>query len=162
MIRFALSCDNGHDFEAWFSRSGDFDAQKARGLVSCPHCGSQDVDKALMAPAVTTQRPRRGLPASPGEASEAPRPADVGNEPQPLAPHSEERGKLEQIRALVKAVRANAEDVGSRFPEEARRIHYGESQARGIFGKADADDVRALTEEGIAIAPLPVLPDDKN
>ena len=142
MIRFTLACDQAHSFEAWFSSSDDFDSQKQRGLIECPHCGSAHVDKALMAPSVSTSKdtPAVQTSAMPKEAQEI----------------------MTKMRELRDAVLGQAENVGKKFPEEARKIHYGESEERGIYGESNRDDVEALLDEGIAIAPLPVLPDDRN
>ncbi|CAN7432050.1 MULTISPECIES: DUF1178 family protein [unclassified Ensifer] len=142
MIRYTLSCDQGHAFEGWFSSSDDFDRQMERKLVSCPTCNSTSVAKQLMAPSVATARKK--------EATRA------------LVMDQAQKETVAKIRELVKAVRDNAEDVGDRFPEEARKIHYGETDERGLIGKATVEEAVALLEEGIAIAPLPVLPDEVN
>lgn len=139
MIRFSLTCDGDHEFEGWFKSNDDFDGQKKRGLVSCPVCGSSSVDKALMAPSVRAARDEK---------------------PETLALDPKRQEMIKAVREMVRAVRANSEDVGERFPEEARKIHHGEAQARGIIGKASQDDARALIDEGIEIAPLPDLPED--
>lgn len=139
MISFNLHCDKEHEFEGWFSSSAEFDAQIERQLVSCPVCGSTAIGKALMAPAVSASR---------------------NKDTRPLALDPEKREMMRRIRQMVTAVRENAEDVGERFPEEARKIHHGETEARGIVGKASSEDARALIEEGIEIAPLPELPED--
>lgn len=139
MISFNLHCDKDHDFEGWFSSSADFDAQIERKLVSCPVCGSTAINKALMAPAVSASRDK---------------------DTRPLALDPEKREMMRKLRQMVTAVRENAEDVGERFPEEARKIHHGETESRGIVGKASSDDAKALIEEGIDIAPLPELPED--
>ena len=142
MIRYTLTCEHGHEFEGWFSGSADFDSQRERGFVSCPVCGSTQVEKALMAPSVSTARKKE--------------------ERQALAVEALQKEALAKLKAAVAEVKANSEDVGERFPEEARRIHYGEAEARGIIGQASIDEAEALLEEGIAVAPLPVLPDDVN
>ncbi|MCY0092449.1 DUF1178 family protein [Hoeflea ulvae] len=139
MIRFSLHCEKEHAFEGWFSSSADFDAQCERGLVECPVCGSRQIGKALMAPAlaVSRQTPSR-----------------------PLAMDPERREALRKLREMVQAVKQNSEDVGDRFADEARKIHHGESEARGIIGKASSEDAKSLIEDGIEIAPLPEFPDD--
>ncbi|SOE16611.1 hypothetical protein SAMN05877838_1489 [Hoeflea halophila] len=139
MIRFSLHCDKEHEFEAWFSSSKDFDGQAERGLVECPICGSRQIGKSLMAPAVTVSRDTSA---------------------RPLAMDPERREMMRKLREMVQAVRQNSEDVGDRFADEARKIHHGEAEARGIIGKATADDAKSLIEDGIDIAPLPELPDD--
>lgn len=152
MIRYALACDQAHDFESWFPSSEAYDQQAARGLVTCPVCDSGKVTKRIMAPSVA-----RSDKAAPPAVS-APAPA-----PQAMALLSEPEQKL---RALVRAFRehvmANAENLGPRFADEARRIHYGEAEERSICGEASPAEAQALVEEGIGILPLPVLPDDRN
>ncbi len=142
MIKFSLSCDKGHAFEGWFSGSADFEHQTATGLLSCPVCNSLSVTKALMAPAVSTARKQE--------------------EKQAMVMDMARRDVVAKIREAVASIKANAEDVGDRFAEEARKIHYGESDARGIIGQASPVDVRDLLEEGIEVAPLPILPEDAN
>ncbi|MBO3762354.1 DUF1178 family protein [Ciceribacter sp. L1K22] len=145
MIRYGLICDNGHEFEGWFSESADFDRQKESGFLTCPVCSSLHVSKTLMAPSVSTARKKEAQAAQ-----------------HALTVNAAQREAFAKIKEAVAAIRANSEDVGERFPEEARKIHYGETDARGIIGQASADDVRSLIDEGIEIAPLPVLPDDVN
>lgn len=152
MIRFSLFCDDGHDFEGWFGSSSDFERQKESGLITCPVCHSPAVSKALMAPAVSTSRVKATIQPDNTAATET--------ETRPFALDPQRAQMMETLRTMVRAVKANSEDVGSRFAEEARRIHYGESPERGIRGSASADDARALLEEGIGIAPLPELPED--
>lgn len=142
MIRYSLVCDKAHEFEGWFSESADFDRQKASGFLTCPICSSPSISKSLMAPMVTTARAKE--------------------ERQMVAHDAAQREAYIKLKEAVAAVRANSEDVGERFPEEARKIHYGEADARGIIGNASPDEARALIDEGIEIAPLPVLPDDVN
>lgn len=141
MIRFSLACDRRHDFEAWFGSNADFEAQKERELVTCPVCGSASVEKALMTPAVSHG----------GERKDA-----------VLALDPQKQEMMKALREMVKTVRANSEDVGERFPEEARRIHHGETEERGIIGKASGEEVRALLDEGIEVAPLPEFPEERN
>ena len=142
MIRYELSCDNGHTFEGWFGSADDFDRQQKMALVSCPTCGSAHVAKRLMAPSVSTARKKQ--------------------QRQDLAVQTGQREMMTKLREIVSTIRANSEDVGERFPEEARKIHYGETEQRGLIGRATADEVRDLLEEGVEVAPLPVLPDDTN
>jgi len=142
VIRYSLVCDKAHEFEGWFSESADFDRQKASGFLTCPICSSPSISKSLMAPMVTTARAKE--------------------ERQMVAHDAAQREAYIKLKEAVAAVRANSEDVGERFPEEARKIHYGEADARGIIGNASPDEARALIDEGIEIAPLPVLPDDVN
>ena len=156
MIRYSLRCDRDHEFEGWFGSSLDYDRQKEKGLVECPVCHSSDVAKALMAPAIATSRKRE-------ERSE---PAAAGNVPAPALAASglgpRQREMLRQMRDLREKILASAEDVGERFPEEARKIHYGEKEARGIYGKASLAEAVELVEEGVEFLPMPDLPDDTN
>lgn len=142
MIRYELSCDNGHTFEGWFGSADDFDRQQKMALVSCPSCGSAHIAKRLMAPAVSTARKRETR--------------------QEMVMQAGQTEMMSKLREIVATIRANSEDVGERFPEEARKIHYGEAEQRGLIGKASAEEVRDLLNEGVEIAPLPVLPDDTN
>lgn len=146
MIKYTLNCAKGHEFEAWFSNSASYDAQAAARAVSCPVCGSGDVTKAMMAPNVVSTKGRetapRGVPA-----------------PQPLAMPAEFAQLVRDVRSQVAA---NAEYVGPRFAEEARKIHFDEAEKRGIYGEATASEVRALLDDGIDCTPLPPLPEDQN
>lgn len=141
MIRFSLTCDHDHEFEGWFRSSDDFDRQKKRGLIDCPECGSHKVQKALMAPAVSSSKKQ---------------------EKMALAMSTEQRRIMGEMKALSEKLRENAEDVGSKFAEEARKIHFGETEARGIYGEATPDEARSLAEDGVPFMPLPVFPDDRN
>ncbi|ATN36171.1 hypothetical protein ACO34A_20490 [Rhizobium sp. ACO-34A] len=142
MIRYSLICENAHDFEGWFSESADFDRQKASGFLACPICGSLDISKVLMAPSVSTARQKEKIGA--------------------LAVNEAQKEVAAKLKEVIASIRANSEDVGERFPEEARKIHYGETEARGIIGQASPNEVKSLIDEGIEIAPLPMLPDDTN
>lgn len=142
MIRYHLSCDNGHPFEGWFGSADDFDRQQTMALVSCPVCNSTHVAKRLMAPSVSTARKKERR--------------------QEMVMQAGQKEMIAKLREIVSTIRANSEDVGERFPEEARKIHYGEAEQRGLIGQATLDEVRDLLEEGVEIAPLPVLPDDTN
>lgn len=140
MIRYSLTCAHGHGFDAWFSSIGSYDEQVEAEAVTCPSCGSTEVKKAPMAPSV-----RRGKADS----------------PKPVRREGQQRGYalLKDLRAHLEA---NADNVGPAFPEEARKIHYGEAEPRSIYGEASAKDAKALAEEGIPALPLPPLPDDHN
>lgn len=142
MIHYSLQCEQTHGFEGWFASSEDFDRQKAMGLVACPYCNSTDVTKTLMAPNVATGRQK--------------------DRTQAVAMDTMRREMIAKIKDVVNEIRSNAEDVGTRFPEEARKIHYGESEARGIIGQATPDEAQALTDEGIEVAALPVFPEDQH
>jgi len=165
MIRYALACDQGHGFESWFSNSAAYDKQRKRSLVTCPLCGSAKVEKTIMAPNVgagTTMSEPAGPQADISPAPPAPLPAPPPPK-NPVAmmspPERELRQKLKELRDhIVK----NANYVGPRFPEEARKIHYGETAHRSIYGEASPEEAKELHEEGIEFHPLPILPDDKN
>jgi hypothetical protein len=149
MIRYSLVCEAGHGFESWFPSSDSFDTQVARGLVACPVCDSTAVGKALMVPSIArTDR----APVTPPAQAEAP--VALIAEPE------------RQVRAMLKALRehvvSHSEHVGARFPEEARKIHYGEAEGRSIYGEASPAEARALIDEGIEVAAIPILPDDRN
>lgn len=135
MIKYNLICCQEHDFEAWFSSSSDYDAQREKRLVNCPHCGTSKVQKAIMAPNVSTSRHKQSA-------------------------------KTQQLKSISKAAAAlavkvkediaqNCEDVGDRFSDEARAIHYGEKPERGIYGQATLKEAKALIEEGVQIKALP-------
>ncbi len=142
MIRYSLRCENAHEFEGWFSESADFECQVESGFLTCPVCSSPSISKLLMAPSVSTARKK--------------------SEMQTLAMDTMRREAFLKLKEAVSTIKANSEDVGTRFPEEARKIHYGEADARGIIGQTTPDEAQALLEEGIEIAALPVLPDDVN
>jgi hypothetical protein len=142
VIKYSLCCDNAHTFEGWFSESADFDRQVASGFLTCPVCDSGSISKSLMAPSVSTARKKEAK--------------------RQMAMDVVRQEAMAKLREAVSNIRANSEDVGEKFPEEARKIHYGEADARGIIGQASIDDVHELLDEGIDIAPLPNLPDDTN
>ncbi len=134
MIHYDLRCRNDHVFEAWFRGSSDFDAQAARGLVACPTCQSTEVERAPMAPSV----------------------AKKGNTLPDIA---SEVAMKQALRKLKRMVETNCENVGDRFAEEARKIHYGETAARGIYGGTTREEAEALVDEGIEFGQIPWLPD---
>jgi hypothetical protein len=160
MIHYALVCQQGHDFESWFQDSAAYDKQVKRGLVTCPHCGSAKVEKAIMAPRLSAAAKKKNAPieaAAPAERPAAPAaPAPVAM----ISPQEQEfRAKLKELRDhLTKS----ADDVGAKFPEEARKMHYGEIEHRSIYGVASPDEAKELSEEGIEFHPLPSLPDERN
>jgi hypothetical protein len=165
VIRYALACNKGHEFESWFQSSEVYDRQSKRGLIVCPSCGSGKVEKALMAPRLKrTDKTSRGAEPAASEAPSADAPtAAAPAEKTPVAIMSEQerefRNKLKELRAHLTK---NADYVGQKFPEEARKMHYGEIEHRSIYGEASAADAKALHEEGIEFHPLPVLPDERN
>ena len=140
MIKYALACEQEHTFEGWFSVSGDFDDQQARGLLECPVCASKAVRKAIMAPAV---RGTKGQPA----------PAPTPQMGQMM---------MQAMGEMRRHVEENFDYVGDTFATEARAIHEGRSEDRGIYGEATPQQVRDLTEDGVRVAPLPPKPPEKN
>jgi hypothetical protein len=134
MIKYQLICDAEHDFEGWFRDSADYDAQAEDGLVECPACGSEKIRKAMMAPAIVGGK---------RSSSRAARLAEI----------KRDMGKaVERARDYVEK---NFDYVGDQFPEEARKIHYGEKEERGIYGEATGKEVKELVDEGVSVAPLP-------
>ncbi|MET0630103.1 MAG: DUF1178 family protein [Xanthobacteraceae bacterium] len=162
MIRYALACDQGHTFESWFQSSAAYDKQAKRGLVTCPHCGSPKVEKALMTPQLSGTK-KRGKTA-PVQSTPAPQlPAAAPDAPAPVAMVSpQEREFRKKLKELREHLTKNADYVGQKFPEEARKMHYGEVEHRSIYGEASPQDAKELHEEGIEFHPLPVLPDERN
>jgi hypothetical protein len=150
MIHYALQCGEGHEFEGWFRDSADFERQSKRGVVACPACGSTKVEKQMMAPAVSS--PKKKESASAGEPEKL----------QVAAADPRRAELVEALRELRKSVTANADYVGDKFSEEARKIHYKETEPRGIYGEASPDEAQELAEEGIEFHPLPRLPEDRN
>jgi hypothetical protein len=169
MIRYALNCDQGHNFESWFANSSAFDKQAKRALVACPICGSAKIEKAIMAPSLAANLGHSGTadpqpptpPAPPPPLQPAPMPPIPPKTPVAMmsAAERELRHKLKELRDHITK---NAHYVGPRFPEEARKIHYGEAEHRSIYGEASPEEAQQLHEEGIEFHALPILPDDKN
>jgi hypothetical protein len=174
MIRYALNCDQGHNFESWFASSSAFDKQAKRGLVTCPICGSAKVEKAIMAPNLApnlaaslgdsgTAAPRPPTPTPPASPPPQAAPAPPTPPKTPVAMMSAaERELRHKLKELRDHITKNADYVGPRFPEEARKIHYGETEHRSIYGEASPEEAQQLHEEGIEFHPLPILPNDKN
>lgn len=155
MIRYALRCDRGHDFDSWFQSSSAYDSQHKRGLVACPACDSTKVEKAIMAPRIA----RKGKSKSAPEPVAAPA-EDSASTSLVMAP--QERELLSKLKELRDHVLKNADNVGNKFPDEARKMHYGDIEHRAIYGEATAEEARSLVDEGIEVAALPVLPGDRN
>jgi len=141
MIRYALACDQDHTFEGWFAASSDFDDQSERGLIACPECASRIVRKQIMAPALSGTK-KRGEPAA-------------------MTPGAKQAVMMEAMAR----VRAHVEDtfdyVGDSFAREARAIHEGKSEDRGIYGEATPAEVKGLVEDGVPVAALPPEPPKK-
>jgi hypothetical protein len=177
MIRYALLCEAGHEFESWFSNSSGFEEQAKRGFVSCPDCGSVRVERAIMAPNVarTDRGPRlieataepatAPAPAGPSAPAQAGAAASAGSD-DAAAPVVLMGEKEIAIRQLLTAIHAQivekAENVGKSFADEALKIHHGESESRPIYGEASPDDARMLEEEGVEFMALPRLPGARN
>ena len=139
MIKYRLKCEYGHEFEGWFRCSADFEEQSADEALTCPVCGSSKVNRAIMAPAVSTRK---------GEAAADRRLGEI-------------RAAMTEAASKARTyVEKNFDYVGDNFPEEARSIHYGEKEARGIYGEATPSEVKELKDEGVEIAPVPGTPSD--
>jgi hypothetical protein len=151
MIRYALRCDRGHDFEAWFGSIADYDRTAVAGENACPLCGSTAVEKALMAPAVSART--RSDHAWPEPKSEKVALA---------APDPRQAAFRQALKEFRRKLIEGADYVGDRFAEEARKIHYNEAEPHGIYGEATAEEAKGLAEEGVAFQPLPPLPEDRN
>jgi hypothetical protein len=163
MIRYALRCERDHTFESWFQNSAAYDKQSKRGLVTCPVCDSAKVEKTIMAPRLAradVPEPPPPVPAPPPAPAPAPQ-AVAGKAPVAIM-GAQERELRQKLKELREHVTKNANYVGAKFPEEARKIHYGETEHRSIYGEASPEEAKALHEEGIEFHPLPVLPDDQN
>lgn len=141
MIHYSLVCDNDHKFDAWFRNAEAFDAQSARGIVTCPICNSANVGKGLMAPTVARAKSDKVT-------------VSIG--------HPQQNQLREALRALRNKVTAEADYVGDRFADEARKIHFKEVDARGIYGEATREEVASLVEEGVDFMPLPSIPEEHN
>lgn len=153
MIRYALRCARGHAFESWFKSSAAYDSQRKRGLVACPACNSTKVEKAIMAPRIAAKRKK---PAA------EPVAAPAAETPTPLMMAPQERELVAKLKELRDHVLKTADNVGRKFPDEARKMHYGDIEHRAIYGEATTEEARALIDEGVEVAPLPVFPDDRN
>jgi hypothetical protein len=139
MIRYALLCEHDHDFEGWFGSSGDYDDQHARGLMQCPVCGSGAVRKAVMSPAVAGTKAQIG----------------VDGPPAPVRDSQAREMMMQAAKAVREHVQDNFDYVGDRFADEARAMHSGKAEERGIYGEASGHQIKALIEEGVPVAPLP-------
>jgi hypothetical protein len=152
MIRYDLVCKDGHGFDSWFSSSQTYDSLRQRGHLSCPVCGTSEVLKALMAPAVRTATPPDS--AATIRAPEASVPAMASS----LAPEMASLLREAALAKLRRELEANSEYVGLSFATEARRMHEGDVPERAIHGEARPEDARRLIEDGIPVAPLPFIP----
>jgi hypothetical protein len=149
VIRYDLTCEAGHGFESWFRSSGDYDAQRKRKLVECPVCGTHQIEKQIMSPRLKrTDKPPRAKPTE---------------DKAPVAMMSPQEAEFRQkLRELKDHVTKNAENVGEKFPELARKMHNEEIERRSIYGEASPEEVKSLLDDEVDIHPLPILPDDRN
>ncbi|EAQ37578.1 hypothetical protein NB311A_04684 [Nitrobacter sp. Nb-311A] len=147
MIRYNLRCERGHTFESWFQSSSTYDSQVKRKLVTCAICGSTNVEKAIMAPRIAGSKTR-----------DEPSSAD----PSTSAIMAEERELRAELKQLHDHLVKNADNVGAQFPNEARKMHYGDIEHRPIYGEASIEEARSLIEEGVEVGSLPVLRDNRN
>jgi hypothetical protein len=159
MIRYSLRCERGHAFESWFQSSAAYESQEKRRLVSCPSCGSDKVERAIMAPQIVSKKGREITAPAPAEPAAPAEATTSESTPLLMAQERELRAKLKELRDHITK---NADNVGERFPNEARKMHYGDIEHRPIYGEASPDEARALIDEGVEVSPLPVLPDDRN
>ena len=156
MIRYSLRCERAHPFESWFPSSSAYESQVKRKLVTCPACGSDKIEKAIMAPQIASKKRHNEIAVQPPASPEA---AAPGSTPLMMAQERELRAKLKELRDHVVK---NADNVGESFPTEARKMHYGDIEHRPIYGQASPEEARSLIDEGVEVSPLPVLPDDRN
>jgi hypothetical protein len=159
MIHYNLRCKEGHAFESWFQSSSAYEQQERRKQVECPVCGSSDVERAIMAPQIVTKKGRDAAPTEPAVAPAAEMTPPSPSTPLLMTQERELRAKLKELRDHIVS---NADNVGERFPNEARKMHYGDIEHRPIYGEASPDEARALIDEGVEVMPLPTLPDDRN
>jgi len=151
VIHYSLLCENRHAFDAWFKNAAAYDEQVKRGIVTCPICSTRKVEKSIMAPAVS----RAG--------EEARAPAAKGSETMSFsAGHPQQAQLRAALKQLREKVTAEADYVGDQFASEARKIHFHESEPRGIYGEATRDEVAGMVEDGVDFMPLPQLPEDHN
>ena len=173
MIKYQLICDQNHEFEGWFQASAAFDAQAESGLLRCPLCDSDQVKRALMTPNLASPKRRKAI--EPPLAVPAPKPANppltnpTPANPTPaqqLAPPTKSEqvqafgAALAELRQLQQKITKDCRDVGDNFAEEARKIHYGEAEAEGIYGRTTHEEREALEDEGIDVLDMPWLPPD--
>ncbi len=143
MIKYNLKCEKHHVFEAWFKSSSAYDEQASKGIVSCSICGSSSIEKAPMAPSV----PKKGSSLR------------KATEPQPSVPETEQMAvAMKALKEIRKTVEDNCDYVGEKFAEEARKIHYGETEERGIYGEATQEERAELQDEGVELASVPWIP----
>ena len=171
MIKFSLGCDKEHEFEGWFSDGDEFSRLKEAGHLTCPVCASEKIEKLLMAPAVQTTKGKEPQQTVQKIQSNETQPAIAASSVSTPAPQSApvatipdeiQQEVTHQLREIKKKVMDSAENVGDNFGNEARKIHYGETKKRGIYGTSSVEEAAELWEEGIEVIPLPVLPEENN
>ncbi len=171
MIKFSLGCDKEHEFEGWFSGGDEFTRLKEAGHLTCPVCDSGKIEKLLMAPAVNTTKGKepskdfQKIQSTETQSASVTSPVSAPvpqNTPVATIPAEIQQEVTHQLRDLKKKVMESAENVGENFGNEARKIHYGETKKRGIYGTSSAEEAAELWEEGIEVLPLPVLPEENN
>ena len=181
MIKYQLVCDADHEFEGWFGDSAAFEEQSRSGLLQCPVCGTGDVRRALMAPNLASPKTRakagNALPPAPDAAAlgseGAPQAAAVHTGSMPpalpaggpvagLPPEAAQKmaALITEMRSVQAKIRSECRDVGDQFAEEARKMHYGEAEAEGIYGRTTHEEREALEDEGIDVLDMPWLPPD--
>ncbi len=146
MIRYALKCENDHQFESWFKSAGSYDLLAEKGLIECPNCGSSDVEKTLMAPRV------------PAKSNDFVNSKAAALQPMASGPDPKLEAALKQLRAHVET---NSEYVGPRFAAEATSMHLGDTPCRSIYGEVKPDEARRMAEDGVPALPLPFVPKQK-
>lgn len=146
MIQYSLKCESEHSFDSWFQSSSAYEALKSAGHVECPVCGSKDVQKAIMAPRVTSSRRKAAepVPAAPAQ-----------TQPVVAAPNPEMQKALAEMKRQVEA---NSDYVGDKFVSEARAMHLGDAPERAIYGQANLQEAKSLIEDGVPVMPLPFTP----
>jgi hypothetical protein len=157
MIHYNLRCERGHAFESWFQSSAAYEQQEKRKLVNCPVCGSAKVERGIMAPQIVSKKGRDIV--EPAPAAAMPATTTPASAPLVMAQEREVRAKLRELRDHILS---SSDNVGERFPNEARKMHYGDIEHRPIYGEASPDEARALMEEGVEVSTLPLLPEDRN
>ena len=150
MIRYDLVCEHAHEFDGWFDSNDAYEDQHKKGYVSCPVCGSVEIAKQLMAPGIPAKKNK--LKAEPEKTQNL-----LASSQTP-----EVKEFIKTVRKMRKEIEKSADNVGDNFAEEARKIHYKEAPARGIFGQATIGEAKELIEEGVEVMPLPSLPEDGN
>ena len=151
MIQYSLKCDAGHSFDSWFQSASAFETLKKSGLLECAHCGSSTVDKAIMAPRVTSARKKAAMPDPQNLPAEQPQTMAATTDP----------AMQEAIQQMRQQVEASSDYVGDNFASEARSMHLGDTPERSIYGQANAQEAKSLIEDGVPVLPLPFTPTRK-